>query len=250
MSILTRIRQYLHKFIFSATTGTLPDEAYNLWADKYDHQPDNLMLSLDSSIFEELLNDVNIKDKILIDIGCGTGRHWNDLIKLEPMSISGYDVSIEMLSILKQKFPSYQAIHLTTLEINRPNNSCDVIISTLTIAHIQNMKAALLEWHRVLRPGGEMIITDYHPDALKKGGNRTFQYHGKIIAVKNYIHSITSIIKYAKQLDMDIIRLTERKIDQSVKSWYEKQNALDTFERFNGTTIIYGIHIKKRNETT
>ena len=246
MSVLTRIRKYL----FGHQPETLPEAAYDLWAASYDNQPNNLMLSLDTSLFTELLGDIVITNKRVIDIGCGTGRHWNKLLEKQPASLTGYDVSEEMLLVLKQKFPGQETIRLTGTQLNRHDNSCDIIISTLAIAHIENIKAALQEWHRVLKPGGEMIITDYHPEALQKGGTRTFSHKGRLIAVKNYIHPVEALVKEAKQLEMDILRFADRKIDDSVKSWYESQNALPIFEKFTGIPIIYGIHLKKKDVIT
>ena len=55
------------------------------------------------------------------------------------------------------------------------NESCDCIISTLTIAHIQNAEEAITEWNRVLKPGGQMIITDYHPVGTGERRQTNFQ---------------------------------------------------------------------------
>ena len=96
-----------------------------------------------------------------------------------------------MLKMLQQKFPQAETHHLINDELKElENESCDIIFSTLTIAHIENAEKALQEWNRILKPGGEIIITDYHPSALAKGGKRTFNHNDKTIAVKNYVHSI------------------------------------------------------------
>ena len=79
--------------------------AYNLWADAYDAQPGNLMLAWDEEIFSLLLNDLSLQNKIIADIGCGTGRHWQKIFDLHPKRLIGFDVSEGMLKMLKQKFP-------------------------------------------------------------------------------------------------------------------------------------------------
>jgi ubiquinone/menaquinone biosynthesis C-methylase UbiE len=127
------------------------------------------------------------------------------------------------------------------------NQSCDIIFSTLTIAHIENAEKALQEWNRVLKSGGEIIITDYHPTALAKGGKRTFNHNGKTIAVKNYVHSIDKLKDIARQLHLEVFRFIEKSIDESARPFYEKQNALNVYESWKGTPIIYGIHLKKSN---
>jgi hypothetical protein len=67
------------------------------------------------------------------------------------------------------------------------------------------------------------------------------------LAVKNYVHSIQTVERLAKQLELDVLRITERKIDEKVKPFYEKQHALAVYEKFKGVPIIYGIHLKKKH---
>lgn len=245
MSFVQKARRYFFLKLFPAhTTG--PETAYDLWSEKYDQQPDNLMLTLDEEIFSDLMKGLNLQDKIIVDIGCGTGRHWKKIFQQHPKKLIGFDVSEGMLKILQQKFPQAETHHLISDELNNVENEyCDIIISTLTIAHIKDAKKALQEWSRILKPGGEIIVTDYHPAALAKGGKRTFKYRNKTIAVKNYVHSIEKIKETTGNLLLKVLSLTERSIDQQVKSFYQRQNELEMFEAWKGTPIIYGIHLKK-----
>ena len=204
------------------------------------------MLAWDEEIFSSILNEMNLQNKIVADIGCGTGRHWQKIFNRYPKKLIGFDVSEGMLKMLKQKFPEADTHclkdeHLHELE----HYSCDFIFSTLTIAHIENAEKALTEWGSVLKPGGEMIITDYHPIALTKGGKRTFNHNGETLEIKNYVHSIDKIKNIARQLHLEVIRFVERSIDESAKPYYEKQHATAVYEAWKGMPIIYGIHLKK-----
>src|SRR5437868_2686899 len=84
-------------------------EAYDLWASDYDHQPQNLMLRLDNELFQELSEEIEFQNRIIVDIGCGTGRHWENILKKSPAQLVGYDVSDGMLTELKKKFPDAEA---------------------------------------------------------------------------------------------------------------------------------------------
>jgi len=248
MALLLQVKQYLSKKIFYKDE-TAPAAGYNLWAASYDNQPDNLMLALDEIVFTELFNNIDITNKTVADIGCGTGRHWQQLTDGKPFKLIGFDVSEKMLAILQNKFSTAET-HLITDHCLQalPNSSCDLLISTLTIAHIENVTAALKEWARVLKPGSSIVLTDYHPVALAKGARRTFSLNGKTIAVKNYIHPINEIIALAKQLDLQVLRLLEKNIDDSMHHYYEKQNALVIFEKWKGTPVIYALHLKKADD--
>lgn len=226
-----------------------PASAYDLWAAGYDVQPGNLMLALDEEIFVELIKELSLPNKIIVDIGCGTGRHWKKILQHAPARMIGYDVSKQMLAKLVQKFPgaeNYLAKGSRLPELS--DASVDIIISTLTIAHIEDLENAMEEWNRVLKPGGNVLITDYHPEALAKGAQRTFIYNRKTISIKNHIHSINKINKIAEQLGYSTVRLMERIVDDSVKKYYEQQEAMTVYERFIDVPIIYGILLKKTDD--
>lgn len=223
-----------------------PAEAYDIWAESYDNQPDNLMLELDRILCQELLGSLPLTGKSIVDIGCGTGRHWPALFDRSPARLAGYDVSSGMLDRLKKKYPRAETHLLSGVALTGlADNSCDLVLSTLTVAHLPNLTAALTEWNRVLKPGGDMLLTDYHPTALAKGGQRTFREKDRVIAVRNHIYPVAQLSGIAYRLDLTEVTLTERKIDETMRPWYEQQNALPVFRRFLGVPIIYGIHLKK-----
>jgi ubiquinone/menaquinone biosynthesis C-methylase UbiE len=244
MSVSTRMKQWLFP-----QKESDPARAYDVWADAYDNQPGNLMLDLDEEVFSELLAWIDLTGKPVVDIGCGTGRHWKKMMEAPGVRLAGYDVSSGMLSKLKEKLPASETHLLLNDRLNATaDQSADLVISTLTVAHIQDLQGALKEWNRVLRPGGDIIITDYHPAALAKGGKRTFRHEGRTWAVKNYIHSLETIRTYARQLGWKEIRFIERIIDDSVKGYYERQNALSIFEEYMDIPIIYGIQLTKADD--
>lgn len=237
------------KNLFGKQKISEPREAYDTWALDYDYQPGNLMLDLDEEITGAFLKHTDLTGKIIIDVGCGTGRHWASLYSKNPRRLIGFDVSTGMLGKLTEKYPGAET---NVLKNNRldglEDQSVDLIISTLTIAHIENIETAFFEWNRVLKPGGEIFITENHPEALARGGQRTFKHDGKLIAVRNYIHFFEKIRTLAGQLGWKEIRFTEKVIDDSVKHYYERKNALGTFEKFRGVPVFYGIHLKKEND--
>jgi ubiquinone/menaquinone biosynthesis C-methylase UbiE len=243
MPIIDKLKQLFHPV---RQPESEPAEAYDIWAHDYDNQPDNLMLALDGTLCQELLADLPLTGKTIVDIGCGTGRHWPALFNRSPARLIGYDVSSGMLDRLRIKDLRAETHLLSGATLTGlADDSCDLVLSTLTIAHIADLAAALTEWNRVLKPGGDMVITDYHPTALAKGGQRTFRKGERLIAIRNHIYPIPWLISITHQLGLTEITLAEREIDESMRPWYEKQNALPVFRRFLGVPIIYGLHLKK-----
>jgi ubiquinone/menaquinone biosynthesis C-methylase UbiE len=245
MAVLQTIRNIIkYKALHVPDKGS--QEAYDLWADNYDDQPDNLMFYLDQSVFTELMVDVPVRDKTIADIGCGTGRHWPLLFQNRPAKLTGYDVSDGMLKRLKLKFPDADTTLITDNFLGHiADDTYDTIISTLTVAHIENLDEAMAEWCRVLKPGGNIIITDFHPKALAAGGKRTFQYQNTHIPIVNFVHPTDAIKSFFATQGFTLVNEVEKVIDNTVMHYYIKQNAIHVYQKFRGMPMIYGLHLKK-----
>ena len=137
-----------------------------------------------------------IKDKIVLDVGCGTGKYLCKFNKLSK-KYYGLDISKDQLNIAESKISDN--INTTFIcsaaeTINLPSNYIDTIISTWVLGTIldQNRREkALSEMIRVLKPdgriflvendiGGEFeIIRDRYPNVQKtKGYNEWIEKMG------------------------------------------------------------------------
>jgi len=232
--------------LFSSSGVKGSEEAYDLWSENYDTQPGNLMLDMDEEIFSRLLRGVDMKNRRVADIGCGTGRHWAKIFQKRPLTLTGFDVSLGMLNRLQEKFPEAYTSKITdNLFVTTADATYDVIISTLTVAHIKDIEAALRAWSRILKKDGEIIITDFHPDALAFGGKRTFQYQKRSIEVQNFVHYVHDIEDILLRNDFHLVNREEKIVDEWVRHYYVAKDALPVYEKFKGSRIIYGIHLKR-----
>jgi len=245
--LINTIKNYIRRQLLPTTIenkGVV--EAYDIWAENYDAQPGNLMLDLDEILFTKLLGGLSLENKTVVDIGCGTGRHWAKIFQQSPASLTGFDVSPAMLEKLTTKFPEAKTYVIMDNHFEDiADDTYDVILSTLTVAHIKDIESALKTWCRITKQQGDMIITDFHPNALASGGRRTFRHGDKHIAVQNFVHTTDSIKHILLKEGFTAIAHQEIKVDETVKHYYEQQNALHVYEKFKDQPIIYGIHFKR-----
>jgi ubiquinone/menaquinone biosynthesis C-methylase UbiE len=245
--LIPAIKNYISERLLNRTIAEKDSaEAYDLWSDDYDIQPGNLMLDLDEIMFARLLDKIDLKNKKVADIGCGTGRHWNKILLKEPLSLTGFDVSQGMLNRLKEKFPTANVYKISNnLFTAVPYAPFDIIVSTLTVAHIENIGQALKAWCSMLNANAEIIITDFHPKMLAFGGKRTFKHNNKPLAVRNYVYHIHTIKNILHDNGFRLVAEEEFRIDETVRHYYEAQNALPVYEQFKSFPVIYGIHLKR-----
>ncbi len=122
-----------------------------------------------SEYFEErlkykLLSKINIKDKAVADLGCGTGFVSLALAN-EAGIVFSIDNSINMLKQLKHNSldKNYKNIYLikSSLEnLSLFDESMDAVFINMALHHIEDAKKAISEMHRVLKKDGVVIISD------------------------------------------------------------------------------------------
>lgn len=115
-----------------------------------------------NKIYECLLP--KIKDKIVLDLGCGTGKFMQKFYK-ETSQYYGLDLSKEQLNIAKGKVISnnVEFICCSAENIPLPDNSIDVIISTWvlgTILEIDRRNKVFKEMKRVLKKDGSIYLVE------------------------------------------------------------------------------------------
>jgi ubiquinone/menaquinone biosynthesis C-methylase UbiE len=93
----------------------------------------------------------------ILDVGCGTGAMLDELASFG--SVTGADFAPEALAFCRARGDHYPLARADIRCLPFADNSFDVITAMDIIEHIDNDKAALMELHRVLKPGGRVFAT-------------------------------------------------------------------------------------------
>lgn len=107
-------------------------------------------------IFNDLLIG-DIKDKFLLDAGCGTGWFSREA-KERGASVVSLDLGIDLLNQVRQKCETINVVG-DTLQLPFSKGTFDIVISTEVIEHTIDPKKAINEIYRVLKPGGTVVLT-------------------------------------------------------------------------------------------
>lgn len=106
----------------------------------------------------------------LLDIACGTGAMLLEIAQASPAAqLAGVDLSTGMLEVARERLDGRAELtkaDATVLPYG--DGSFDVITCNHAFHHFPDPVAALREWHRVLRPGGALIIGENRRPALKR----------------------------------------------------------------------------------
>lgn len=115
-----------------------------------------------------LLRYVHPYDTV-VDVGCGTGRLYQLLAQNQALGEGGQyigvDQSTAQLDAAKKDFPDaiWEEGEMQTLPVE--DAKADVVFCIATFHHLpdtQSRLAALKEMHRILKPGGKLIMSNWN----------------------------------------------------------------------------------------
>jgi SAM-dependent methyltransferase len=247
---LRRIKRFAEPLVASvrAWVRMAPAKAFDLWSATYDDQVTNPLLLLDDDLIGRLLGNLQLENKVIVDVGCGSGRHWQRLLARRPRCLIGVDASAGMLARLRAKYPNADLRHVTDHRLyGTPDESCDLVISTLTFGYIADAEGTFREWARVLRPAGDVVLTDLHPDAATPNA-RSFRQGDRTIAIWHQSRALTSITAAAARSGLEVLRIETGLVGESIRSAYEAAAARALYDEQKGSALMFGMHLTKRDK--
>jgi len=111
------------------------------------------------------LEAMRVPGRQVLEIGLGEGADAERLIRLGARW-SGVDLTAESVARVQTRLSlrglPHEAIRQgSVLDLPWPDNSFDVVFSHGVLHHVPEIRQAQQEIHRVLRPGGELVIMMY-----------------------------------------------------------------------------------------
>lgn len=127
--------------------------AMNTWWRRWGHRHFEL------PIFIRLGLDVRNKD--VLEIGCGNGYGAHLLNQLEPKSYIGLDIMEEQIEIARRDFPQYEFIIQDATDLSQfPDASRDIVMIFGVLHHIPEWRKVIDEIVRVLKPDGRLFLEE------------------------------------------------------------------------------------------
>ncbi len=109
----------------------------------------------------------DLKPRMILDVATGTGDFAVQALRLNPDRVIGVDISEGMLEVGRRKMRN-RGLE-SKIELRRADsenlpfeeNKFDAIIVAFGVRNFENLEAGLTEMHRVLRPGGKVVILEF-----------------------------------------------------------------------------------------
>ncbi|GAA3756715.1 SAM-dependent methyltransferase [Salinactinospora qingdaonensis] len=125
---------------------------------------------LTADLLEHIANALDLRPgHVLADLGCGSGGPGLWLADRADVDLIGIDFSAAALTQAKQRAGTFARGHrarftladLTATTLS--SSSVDAAVSIDALQYPLNRRAAAAEAHRILCPGGRLVLTGWHP---------------------------------------------------------------------------------------
>jgi SAM-dependent methyltransferase len=184
--------------------------AYEQESAGYDAEAAGGLFTADEPLVAEYLADR--APGVALDAACGTGR-FAEFLARRGHQVIGVDSSPDMLAHARRRVPD-GAFHVAELDrLPLPDDSVDVIVCALALVHVPRLQPVLAEFTRVLRPGGDVIISDIHHELVTRGSVITARGPaGEPCITATYRHQLGDYLRPALSLGLQVKRCEEPRV--------------------------------------
>lgn len=117
----------------------------------------------------------NLKDKTILDLGCGFGEHCKGFVESGAKKVIGIDISEKMLEIAKQENADSKItyINMPMENIFELTEKFDIVISSLAFHYVEDFAGVVKNVYNLLNENGAFIFSQENPlCTCHSGGQR------------------------------------------------------------------------------
>jgi SAM-dependent methyltransferase len=182
-----------------------PGEGYGLWSRSYDGP--NTAFDVDTPVIGEILD--TLPAGAALDAACGTGR-ISELLARRGHRVLGVDGSPDMLDLARARVPDaeFRPGDLHRLPVD--DDAVDLVVCSLALTHVPDLRPVFAEFARVLRPGGHLVTSDIHPEAVLRGSFPRLRFaDGAPGRIASHRHSPGDYLRAALPAGLQVRRCEE-----------------------------------------
>ena len=152
------------------------------------------------------------------------------------------DFVVSMLTAGRARYPGTSLVAADLRELPFPPGTFDRIWCRLAIGHVADLAPAYREFARVAETGAQLVLTDFHPDAVAAGHTRSFRdAAGRSYVVEHRLHESSDHARAAETTGWTLERRVDLTVGPPVRRFYADAGLLDRYDRQRGLPLVLAL---------
>jgi len=212
--------------------------AYDRWARAYPPVSHNPLMRAEAALMRHFLPSV--RGRRVLDLACGSGRYAAWLSQEGPAHVTSLDSSAVMLN----QIAAGARILADMMSLPLAASCMDLVICGLAVGHAPDLDRWHREIARVLAPGGDLLYSDFHPDAARIGLKRTFEdENGRTTVVPHRVHAAQAHKRSLAAAGFKIETLAEARLGIELCEEFPGSDLL--YRRWRGLPLVLVVRARK-----
>jgi SAM-dependent methyltransferase len=212
--------------------------AYQRWAPLYPPVAHNPLMRAEQQAM--LLYWPKVEGMCVLDLACGTGRYSRLLAEAGATDVIALDFCVPMLTQVSNGC----RVCASMMQLPFADDTFDVVISGLALGHATDVYPWMAEIARVLRNGGTLLYSDFHPDAAYAGLTRSFKdLDDETCSVPHAQYPVPTQIDAARAAGLGVEIVHEVRVGIELREPFAKSE--DFYRSWDGLPIVLVVRARK-----
>ena len=212
--------------------------AYAQWAPLYPPVAHNPLMRAEQSAMSKHWPEV--LGRRTLDLACGSGRYSRLLSDGGAAQVVALDFCLPML----QQVSEGAKVCASMMHLPFAADAFDVVISGLALGHAADIHRWMAEIARVLRKGGVLLYSDFHPEAARAGLTRSFKnLDEQTYSVPHRYFDVATQLQAAQAAALTVELVHEVRVGEELREAFPKSD--DFYRQWDGLPIVLVVRVRK-----
>jgi ubiquinone/menaquinone biosynthesis C-methylase UbiE len=127
-----------------------------------------------------------------------------------------------------------------------PDGCADVVVCSFSLGYVDPLDAVLKEVARVVKPGGTIYASDFHPEAHRRGWTRSLRNGDRILEIRHHRYSIEELMRAAQGVGLKSKELFELTIGEPERLIFRNAGKESLFDEACKVPAVLIAHWNRR----
>ena len=202
-------------------------------------------------LYHHLASAVEIQNKDIVEIGCGRGGGLSYIAKnFSVASAVGVDLNKQAVAFCNKyhKVNGLSFRHGDAQNLDLAHNTCDIVLNVESSHRYPNMQAFLQEVHRILRPGGYFLFTDFRYDFEMEEMTEMLETSGLTVMKENLINKeVVAALELDDKRKRELVKKLAPKFLYKIALIFAGTVGSDTYNKIASNNYVYFSYVLRKN---